>query len=659
MADEPMPRDLQPGAPPVRAHATGQPASWVFGVRAKLALLVLVVALVPPAVLAATTLRVHEQVLDENADALDLRAATDGANRAAAALDGFVRGVKLLAVDTMRWDRLSPRERTGALWLLYGQSNDVVATTFSSMHDAADGARVYLEGEAATRSARISANTAVLEAMGQALQGVRGAQLGEVVVGEHSWVEALPEAILPVMAVVAGSSARSPHVVTLALSLRSVCATVADVETGAIAVALLDAKGRRLCRHGTTLPESIRGALTNVEVATIESILAARANVGPPWGTGWQVIAQQPTTVAYATSQRMREQTLYWAIASLIAALLAGVVLAQSISAPIARLATATRDLAHGRFNHRLPVHGGGELARLAASFNHMSGEIARRDKEIRGFNTELQRRVEQRSLELTDANMKLQQSQRIAAVSTLGAGVAHEINNPLTGVLTLSQILLEEVKHDAARGDLVEPLTEVVNNGERIRDIVKRLGQLAAHQSGGGGEPIQLADVIDATVRMLTPELKSRHVEWSPHERGLPGTWGDPAKRSQVLLEIMKNAITATAPGGRLTLRCAGFDADYVRISISDDGRGIEGPRLESIFHPFDTAKDDWTSQGLGLAIAYRIVEIHGGRLTAESELGVGTTVHVDLPIAEPMVLETAAIAASAAHASRSAAPC
>jgi signal transduction histidine kinase len=264
-----------------------------------------------------------------------------------------------------------------------------------------------------------------------------------------------------------------------------------------------------------------------------------------------------------------------------------------------------------------------------------MCGEIEARELSVRGWNEELRRRVEQKTGELKDAQDALLESRNLAAVSALAAGVAHEINNPLTGIIGLTQVLLMRARKrgdDAAEGDMLE---SVEREALRVRDIVSKLLLLSEAREASGHAELQPMDWVRAALNARHMQLMAAGLEVEEQlEPNLPCVLGNQAELVQVLCELIDNAVKALyGRRGKLTISLDTLDAELVRLRVIDTGRGISEQHLDQVFEPFFTTKDDWHGQGLGLTVAYRIVEAHHGSIKLESRLGEGTTVTLLLP--------------------------
>jgi signal transduction histidine kinase len=266
------------------------------------------------------------------------------------------------------------------------------------------------------------------------------------------------------------------------------------------------------------------------------------------------------------------------------------------------------------------------ELGELAKAFNSMASslsaarsEILLRNEEIRGWNVTLEKRVDDKTNELRDAQDLLLRSRSLAAIGSLGAGVAHEINNPLTGVLGLAQILLA----DLPEGHPVRPLIkDIEEQATRIQGIVANLLRFSQKQSGEHFRPFDLSEVVhDALELCGTKALADA---------------GSALQVQAALIQLIQNARAAMDSGGTLTLETTQPDDKLLRLRVSDTGHGIKPEQLSRIFDPFFTTKAQRTDTGIGLSMVHKIIEDHGATIRVESQVGLGTTFWLTFPIAE-----------------------
>jgi PAS domain S-box-containing protein len=243
--------------------------------------------------------------------------------------------------------------------------------------------------------------------------------------------------------------------------------------------------------------------------------------------------------------------------------------------------------------------------------------------------NSRLVHDVQQQMQQLKATEARLIQAAKLAAVGELAAGVAHELNNPLTSILGFTELLLNsESFDDRSRGDL----ETVARQARRARDIVRNLLDFA-RQTKPQRLPTDVGELLGQTLDLIRRHLQGSGVvieeEYAP-DVGLVSL--DSGQMKQVFLNLITNAAQAMPRGGKLSLRTI-RQGDEVAISVSDTGPGIEPGIRDRIFEPFFTTKPPGQGTGLGLAISLGMVEEHGGRISVKSQVGQGSTFTVWLP--------------------------
>jgi signal transduction histidine kinase len=586
-----------------------------MSIRSKLIVLVALCALVPLITSGVFALRVHQRAFDKKIGELHEKTAETGAARVSGLIDSTVRALELLAARTVRWGELDPGERQGALALVYRQQRDIVVAALLDEKGAGVGTSVYrAPDDPGDLADHPPATMELLSAFAQRIP-FRDANAGKTTLGPSFTVGDAPP-LVPLALPTAGIDG-TRWVVAVGLSLRSACEELA--RPGEIEVLLVDGGGKVLCGKGAG------GAVDRGPRYLTASF---------PTANGWSVVTRQERAQAFAASSLLRTQAVAAIVASFLLALATGLFLSRSITGPVRALVRGAAELGQGHFEHRLRMQAADELGQLANAFDQMAGEIERRDGEIRAFNTELQQRVEERTRELREAQAELMHSKKITAVASLGAGIAHEINNPLTSVLGFVQVLRLRLLKDG-RADDAKLLEIVETESQRIKRIVHTLLSFSQSYAGESFSEVDTNKVIEAALGQLSlggvelvRDLQSN----------LPPVLGDATQLQEVVVQLVKNAVTAMRGGGRLTLRTAplGDSGDsVVKLEVQDTGRGIAPELLEKVFDPFFTTKEDWRGEGLGLTIVHRIVEQHHGRVRAVSRVGEGSTFTVTLPAA------------------------
>jgi two-component system NtrC family sensor kinase len=314
---------------------------------------------------------------------------------------------------------------------------------------------------------------------------------------------------------------------------------------------------------------------------------------------------------------------------------------------PIQELSTGTRKVAQGDLDYRLPVRSGDELGALASSFNKMTEDLSGARAELTAWARTLEERVELKTRELRRAHEHVLQVERMASIGKLAAVVAHEINNPLAGILTYTKLLkkwLARGEWDAARREEVGGSLDLIESeSRRCGEIVKNL-LMFSRAAPMNLEWVNPNEVVDRVLRLVQHQMELNAIQVQREIAGagpeaLPAVHADPGQLQQVLLALVMNAIDAMPHGGNLWIRLRALPENRppyteVQLQVQDDGLGIPADVLPHLFEPFFTTKERGRGVGLGLAISRSIVERHGGRIEGASESGRGTTFTVTLPI-------------------------
>ncbi len=311
------------------------------------------------------------------------------------------------------------------------------------------------------------------------------------------------------------------------------------------------------------------------------------------------------------------------------------VFLVRIVGRPIRSLVDATARIAAGNLDEVVETGSRDELGELATSFNRMTSELRRSRQERENYSFELERQVRARTKELEEAQGQLVQAEKMSAVGLLVSGVAHELNNPLAGVVGFSQLLLkEEVAEKVRRG-----LERINKEAERCKKIVQNL-QTFARKHKPEKDYVGINGILESCIELRSYQLKVDNISVkSDLDASLPKTMADFHQLQQVFMNIMVNAQQAMivrGAGGGLTVRTR-LDGDQIRVEIRDTGPGIPEEILPRLFDPFFTTKEVGQGTGLGLSICYGIVEEHRGRIYARNAPDGGAIFVVELPVVEP----------------------
>jgi two-component system NtrC family sensor kinase len=282
-----------------------------------------------------------------------------------------------------------------------------------------------------------------------------------------------------------------------------------------------------------------------------------------------------------------------------------------------------------------VPVTWQGELGILATSFNEMTRSLRTTKKELDALMHGLEAQVQERTAALQAAQDQLVRSEKLSSLGKLSASIAHEINNPLAGILTFAKLIVRTLEQgppdDATRKALVRHLLLVQRETERCSAIVRNLLDFARER------PLALKDVnvnhvVDEAIQLLANQIQIQGVKLEKQLGPVPMVDGDFGQLRQACVNVIMNACEAMQRGGKLSVESALIEGGrFVELAFQDTGPGIPPDHLSKIFDPFFTTKEKGT--GLGLSVVYGIVERHGGKIDLRTEVGKGTRVAIRLP--------------------------
>lgn len=302
----------------------------------------------------------------------------------------------------------------------------------------------------------------------------------------------------------------------------------------------------------------------------------------------------------------------------------------RAILRPVRKLLAATHAIARGRLDRPVVHRTDDEFGLLAQSFERMRGSLAAAHGEIADLMSGLERQVEERTAALRSAQAQLIQSEKLSSLGKLSASIAHEINNPLAGILTFAKLLVRDLDDvtlpDEARAEMVKRLKLIERETGRCSAIVRNLLDFARQR------PPDLRDVdvnaaLEESASLIAhkAQLSGLTLETKPgpaaHIRA------DYGQLRQALVNVLINAVEATPRGGRVTASTEAIGGEVI-VAVTDTGVGIPEEHLSKIFEPFFSTKEKGT--GLGLSVVYGIVEGVGGKLEVTSRPGEGTTVRM-----------------------------
>jgi len=338
-----------------------------------------------------------------------------------------------------------------------------------------------------------------------------------------------------------------------------------------------------------------------------------------------------------AIMAKSHRQVLFVSIVSIVAiCFIVALILVHFLTRPVSELVLGTHRISDGDLDHFIPVATNDEMGHLASSFNQMTRDLQGAQAEIREGVRNLEEKVEERTRELRAAQSQLLHSEKLAAVGALAATVAHEINNPLTGVYTYIRLMERKItqgKHapeDVAK--YREYLDTMRREVERTTAIVQNLLDFTRPKEPAR-KPMSLLMILEESLSLVRNKLSLNNIEVVNRVPPLPDIMADPAHIKQVFINILINACEAMENGGILTIDGLCDEAgNTVTMEVRDTGVGIKTENLARIFDPFFSTKEKGT--GLGLSVVHGIVSRHNGKVAIESAPGSGTLIRITLPI-------------------------
>jgi two-component system, NtrC family, sensor kinase len=315
------------------------------------------------------------------------------------------------------------------------------------------------------------------------------------------------------------------------------------------------------------------------------------------------------------------------------------------VHAPIRKLVEGIRAVSIMHLDKPVEINSSEELGELAQDFDMMRVQLNEAIRQLNEFTQGLESKVEERTEELKVAHQKLLRSDRLASLGQLSASVAHEINNPLSGVLNLAMLMQRMVKEDGIPPQRIPEfkkyLAQVVNETSRVGRIVQDLLAFSRRSKPHQRADTNLNGVITSTVSLIGHKLKLMGVTIDLQlDESVPPITCDVSQMQQVLINLVMNAAEATQGknNGSVKVRTSAPPSRNTFIlEVIDNGDGIRPENISKIYTPFFTTKGEGKGVGLGLAVVYGIVQAHGGDIELHSIVGEGTTFKVTLPVEPP----------------------
>ncbi len=341
---------------------------------------------------------------------------------------------------------------------------------------------------------------------------------------------------------------------------------------------------------------------------------------------------------ADATVQENQENTIYSSVfITLIISGFVGIFILFLVNRPLKKLQQGISELGKGNFNFRILIGTRSELGEIAREFNTMSRQLSQAYNEIKDWSENLNLKVEDKSKELKIIYEQVVQMEKMASLGKLSATVAHELNNPLEGILTYSKLILKKLGSIEKSGSIEKMdkyLRLIIEETSRCGNIVKDL-LLFSHRSVNEFVKADLVEIIERSLLLVEHHLEMNSIKLiKVYDLNSLVLTCSPQKLQQAFLSLLINSIESmTGKGGALKVNLT-HDGENAIIRFSDEGSGIAERDLPFIFEPFFTTKDSMSGTGLGLSVVYGIINSHNGDIEVEKTSELGTTFKIKLPL-------------------------
>ncbi len=326
---------------------------------------------------------------------------------------------------------------------------------------------------------------------------------------------------------------------------------------------------------------------------------------------------------------------LYGIAVTLVVSLASGLFLYVMVHRPVRKLREGTRQIASGNLDYNIIQGASDEIGDLARAFNEMTHSLRRAEEENKTWSENLEKRVEEKSEELKQIHERIMQIEKMASLGKLSATVAHELNNPLEGILTYAKLIAKRLRKAEIETatNMLEDTELIIREVQRCGNIVKNLLLFSKKQVGEFGL-IPVQNIVEKAVQLMQHHFKISNVNFQANFSGPDTTlMCDENQIQQALVALFVNAVEAMPGGGNLNLDVSQTPAGDLQIVVQDTGAGIAAEDLPHVFEPFFTTKREGKGVGLGLSIVYGIIERHGGTVSVKSELGKGTAFTLVFP--------------------------
>ncbi|MCR4321679.1 MAG: cache domain-containing protein [Candidatus Brocadiaceae bacterium] len=365
----------------------------------------------------------------------------------------------------------------------------------------------------------------------------------------------------------------------------------------------------------------------------------------------WRIVVAQEKRDALSNLSKLKNNVIYILIISFFLVIVISIFVSKGIVKPVQTLIQGMSRVSDGDLSYKTSVKSRDEIGLLGVAFNDMLMRLNKAHQELQIkteelheafnkislLNVTLEKRVEERTKELREKQHQLVQAGKLAAIGQLGAGVAHELNNPITGILGYTQFMLDIVSKENLKIEEVytfkKYLHHIENGSRRCKEIIQNLLQFA-RKSPEDFVSVNVNNVVKDALSLIECQLLVNKIEVIKNlAPDIKQVDGNHVQLQQVFTDIIINAQQAMPEGGQLFISTRNENGN-VAIEFKDTGCGIPEKYKDRIFEPFFTTKTDWKGTGLGLSICYDIIKNHSGNIVVDSQLGKGSVFTIILPV-------------------------
>ncbi|MBF0329391.1 MAG: HAMP domain-containing protein [Nitrospirae bacterium] len=312
-------------------------------------------------------------------------------------------------------------------------------------------------------------------------------------------------------------------------------------------------------------------------------------------------------------------------------------ILYKVVTKPISMLAEGMEKLSGGNMDYRIEMKNDDEIGSLANSFNNMAEELRLYKMKMENWTKRLEEEVQKNTAERLKAHDSLLNAEKLASLGRMSAGVAHELNSPLTGIVTFAHLMLRRIPPENKQD--IEDMNIIIDQAERCSKIVRGLLGFS-RKTASEKVAVNVNMLIENTLLIMRNQAKFHNIVFDMQlGDSLPLLHVDPSQLQQVFVNLLINAADAMEEKGKVTIKSRVYESSagkFVELEFSDTGPGISEEVQKRLFEPFLTTKPVGKGTGLGLAVSYGIIKKHGGQIFAESKQGQGADFFIRLPLGE-----------------------